>query len=941
VAPEGAKKMVFPDRGDIENIPSELQNVEKDGVLVNPKDEKIRQSNEAAANAWPPLAQQRPKEKGGMAIKLPGRDNLFRFPRDIAKKWTSFVDGIYGAINRKVMSTARTNSKVDMVLSAIVDKFGLDEDFQAIDKDYGLQIYKANQIAGRLSTAIDSIDEIVTRVKSRDKVDIIKNKMVRDAQGKFKGFEPRPEEEQERMREALDRRKLQIAQGSLVADEAKHAAIFAANREFEKLEQELRISGLLRDHQFRELNRRERAAALASIRKEDELIREIEEGLLSAEDKKKEIRKHEKARKKLIVRLQQHYKNSGTNYVRHINSEIDQRELYRNQLKLDSLSKKFAKRRNNWIVKEEDGRIRVQRKMSNNNLKSTAELVGKGIMQEHHDLHLNELFNNIAKNEEDLGIQKGVEIEGVSPWATDNPNQYPDTVYKKIPKDAKQFGILAGMYVEKHIHDSLQQTFKEYSDFHKEFRRIFQTWKAGKTVWSPGTTTRNAISNLALAHILGDVNILRPSVYKDFVQGWKEASQVKAGLIPQGQFARELMEDTQIYKSSFTTAELTQHGDDYITALIEKIADMKPGSGFASLLKGASDAPGIKGQGLARLGPYIYDQLEIAMKSVVYKKARNDGMSIEDAEAKAQRALFDYSSVPPAIRWTRDWYSPFVTFTYKAIPAMAKQVGRKPWKILPYYLAAKMGQEVSDFMLGDDDDEREAKERLLPEYMQRNTLPGFMPSHMRMPFQTPEGRDKYIDLSFWLPWGGATEMADGAMGWVPSFAAPSNPVFTTMAALVTNNDIFTGQPILLDTDNMGRKIMKLGLKFYNEAAPTVMTEQKINKVLGAVYGDKNVLGQPQYSVADAMLDYATGIKFRNIDYMEQSMWRQVDLQKKAREIQKDISKRLQKKLIRQSHRPWNRDTVDERNALMNEYMDRMDEVKNEYHYRFMKENDSE
>jgi hypothetical protein len=329
------------------------------------------------------------------------------------------------------------------------------------------------------------------------------------------------------------------------------------------------------------------------------------------------------------------------------------------------------------------------------------------------------------------------------------------------------------------------------------------------------------------------------------------------------------------------------------------------------------------------------------MKAVVYKNARKQGLSVEDAEAKAHYALFDYSKVPPAIRWARDFYSPFITFSYKALPRLAKQATRRPWKMAPYYAGIYLAQELSDFMLGDDDEDRERKRRLLPEYMQRNTLPGHMPSHIRMPFQTKDGRDKYLDLSFWLPWGGATDMADGALGWVPSYLAPSSPLFTVPASLLTNSDIFTGQPIILDTDSDGRKAVKIGLKLYNEIAPTILSTQKWSKMIGAVYGTKNVLGQPKYSVIDAMLDLSVGIKFRNVDYMEQSMWRQKDLQKKMQEIRKDIGSRMNKYLIRDNNLPWNQNEVDTKEDLMEEYMDRISDVYEEFQYRFQKENENE
>jgi hypothetical protein len=215
-----------------------------------------------------------------------------------------------------------------------------------------------------------------------------------------------------------------------------------------------------------------------------------------------------------------------------------------------------------------------------------------------------------------------------------------------------------------------------------------------------------------------------------------------------------------------------------------------------------------------------------------------------------------------------------------------------------------------------------------------------MPSHIRLPFQSSSGKDKYLDLSFILPWGAMTEMGDGPLSWVPQFLLPNTPLLTVPAALLTDVDVFSKQKISLDTDKDGTKIWKVFSRLAKEAAPGVLSPDKMSKMLGAFYGDKNLQGQENYSVADAVLDWAVGIKIRNMNYMEQSMWRHKDLQKKATEIKAEYKKEYTKINVTRENRfsGVKREAMDN---IMKNFNDKMETLIEEHHYRRMKESDDD
>jgi hypothetical protein len=867
-------------------------------------------------------------DRGGMDVNLPGLNRVLTIPKKLGERYTKGVDTLAQKTAQwKPVKWLANTAVVDTTLHALVERYGVSATFETIEKDYELSIHRARVEGTRLAKAIEEIDGMFeTSIQTTFGDTKVGTK--RDVLEGLTG------EKRAAMKRALDVRKRQIAEGGITTFDDKYASVKAASEAFERMEKELSKRGLLKDHQFKSMNRRERKKAVTLIRALDTKMKDLENSDIPVADKVKSHVRLNRARVKATKRLQIHYKNSGKNYLTHIKDEVAQAEKFMNQLSMDAMRKKWAKRRGNWTTKVEDGVVKV-RKVKPKKLLDTAELVGKGLRQEAHDLHLHDLFTNIAKHSEEYQV-----LGDDSPWATEEKNiivkrsrdgnktskgvhNQTGKKYVKMPNKDTNFGPLAGMWIQKSIHSELKNNFKEIDEYRKAWNKIFATWKAGKTVWNPATTTRNIGSNFALSHILGEVNWAKPSNWKMLSDSIIEYRDVKRGLIPQDQYAKEIIEDTTIYASDFATAEIGKDGGDHITKLIKMLGEKSPHEGMGQLLMKYSD-----------VGPWFYGMMEVSMKSVVYKNARqNLGLSKEAAEKLAHQALFDYSKIPPAIRFARNWYSPFITFSYKALPRLAKQAVRKPWKMIPYLGLMYLMEEGVQMMFGEDDEEREAQKRILPDYISRDSLPHVMESHVRMPFRTPDGRDKYLDLSFFFPWGSATDMAEGALSWMPSVIAPNNPVFNLAASWKSNTDLFTGEELILDTDDGYETAIKLFESAYNDVMPAVLNFKKWDKVMGAVFGHTNVMNQPKHSVADALVDIAFGIKFRNIDYLEQTLWRHSDYQDEMNEIRDQYRKELNKVIVRESNDFRN----PSQEKIHEKYSKKMEDWLDRVNYTFMRE----
>lgn len=68
----------------------------------------------------------------------------------------------------------------------------------------------------------------------------------------------------------------------------------------------------------------------------------------------------------------------------------------------------------------------------------------------------------------------------------------------------------------------------------------------------------------------------------------------------------------------------------------------------------------------------------------VFIHERKAGNSADEAVQAAQNFFFDYNDLPAAVKWVRDFPvgSPFISYTYKAIPAMARNAIEHPERLL-------------------------------------------------------------------------------------------------------------------------------------------------------------------------------------------------------------------------------------------------------------------
>ena len=116
----------------------------------------------------------------------------------------------------------------------------------------------------------------------------------------------------------------------------------------------------------------------------------------------------------------------------------------------------------------------------------------------------------------------------------------------------------------------------------------------------------------------------------------------------------------------------------------------------------------------------------------------------------------------------------------------------------------------------------------------------------------------------------------------------------------------------------------------------------MDKTIGAFYGDKTPLVRNEgYTVPEAIADWFLGIKIRNINYAEQSMWRHKDLQKRATEVKGEYIKKWNKINGTQAGRHSEENQRKLNDSILMDFNTKMEDIVEEYHYRFMKDNDND
>ncbi|HEC61639.1 hypothetical protein LCGC14_1020560 [marine sediment metagenome] len=574
----------------------------------------------------------------------------------------------------------------------------------------------------------------------------------------------------------------------------------------------------------------------------------------------KDIGAETKKREEILNRIKLHYKMSGKQYLRRAYRSIEEEKKLSSNilrfLKGPRLNKEYAIRRKDlsYLYRKELGEI-----------KEAPYLVYKGLSAETRDVELMRMFTKISENRDwAISPEEWANIQNIESRAH-LLKKYES--FKPLPKSDK-LGPLSGALVDPYIWDDLNQAVKVEGDFIKAWDSVLRLWKTGKVVYNPATQVRNMLSNIVLADF-SDLSPHRIDIY--------------------ARAARDMLTKDGYWKEAKQTPLLgTEWAGTEIKRFLANAQELKSGnmlSKSAELIKGILDKPG-----------KTYQGIEQFFKLAVFVNERVAGKSIKAAAAHAEKAIFNYQKIPPAIRQLKRWYSPFITFSYKAIPRFAETAIRKPWKIAKYALLMAGVEEITRRMNGESEEEVEREKRVLPDYMRKSLLPGQL-SHLRIPIAKDEyGRSKYLDLSYIMPWGDIAEQW-GQSRIVGRPLLPNHPFIIVPMEIGFNEILFTGEPLTLKSDEIPDYFKKIGTEIWRQAMPSLAGGYSFDKLMSAWNGERDWRHRER-SIPEAVFDVFLGLKIRSIDYTEQLGLRLWELGREKEAVEKGFKDEYERLVFR-------------------------------------------
>lgn len=425
--------------------------------------------------------------------------------------------------------------------------------------------------------------------------------------------------------------------------------------------------------------------------------------------------------------------------------------------------------------------------------------------------------------------------------------------------DDKTLGDLAGKFLPPAEYKVIAEMRRVPTQLEKLYSDALRVWKSFKTAYNFSTLSRNDLTNFFVLNPLGGVGPHRLDIYAKtanemFTNGHLYQLAKREGLEISTQEAAELVKVAgQYYNKNKST----------ISKFFDNVgAFHKMITGFY----GSQDK-------FFKLANFI-------------KGVTEDGMTPYEAMRRAQFYLVDYSEVPEFVAWARKSPIgiPFISFTYGVSKPLAKTLLEHPERLSAYY---KILRDIQLMRL--DPNMKEQKEReggVLPEWISNGT-------YLRLPVTDKYNRGQYIDLQYILPFNIIEQKK----------LRPSNPVFTTLAAYLTNEDLFTGKEIVSKTDSNTEAAQKYATYIAGSLLPsfTPFVGTSAQKFVASIKQrpDKTGIVKDQWQV---LLDILGGIKAQPIDPTIEAQKRAYEKQKEIDEVRSQLRRIMTDKTLFQEER---------------------------------------
>ena len=323
-----------------------------------------------------------------------------------------------------------------------------------------------------------------------------------------------------------------------------------------------------------------------------------------------------------------------------------------------------------------------------------------------HDLSMATMFKKINDNHN---------------WVSDTPRSINGQDWVEIPttkvhtnSPMKKYGSLAGKYVDPKVWRAIKHYNQPIFGRGKAatlYRNLLNKWKMYKTVYNPVSHFNNTVSNTQMYYMAGYSGKNISKALGEMKQGensqyWREArdtglfggdwgSSIVSGSEGRSGNLHDLAEKLRT-QPDIADANQIMDSVDFVTRfktwMIEtgdsvKNADTKLKSGAALAKAIGEPTLGVIKKPIKSAtdsAQWLYQKEDELFKLAVFMEERQRGLKPYEAMEAANRFFFDYSDLPDAVRKIKDSPigTPFVSYTYLAVPAMIRNAIERPERLL-------------------------------------------------------------------------------------------------------------------------------------------------------------------------------------------------------------------------------------------------------------------
>lgn len=451
----------------------------------------------------------------------------------------------------------------------------------------------------------------------------------------------------------------------------------------------------------------------------------------------------------------------------------------------------------------------------------------------------------------------------------------------KIPgTDVHAFGDLAGKYIPAAMWNDIRQISNtKFSPFGETYGALLRAWKTSKTALSPGVHVNNVMSNVILADMAN-------------VGAWDMAKALKVFVDSKGGDAEALALIERYGKSGAEMGAyaITELQKETIQPLLDELRrEVSDRDQTASLVYAASAfhnlfhksewgelAEKVHGTKGAQLGKKAvqamikaYQNEDAMFRFTTFLKAVNEGKSDLEAGKIAREAFLDYNINAPWIQNARSTLTPFIAFTYRAVPMLLRAAAETPWKLAKYFAVAGGLNMLAYAMLGMSGSDEDKERQMLPDE-KSGKIWGIFPRLIRLPWNLDEHGSRtfgtgaspvFLDVRRWVPVGDIIDFGqhDPAIP-IPAPLFPGGPL-VILSEIILNKKAFDAKAITLETDTpleKGEKFLKYLVQSVEPNLLGLPWAYSTDSVLNAGKGGTDAFGR-ELNLSMA-LENAVGIK---------------------------------------------------------------------------------